>query len=113
MVASFKKVGEVDEIVEKGRALCFEINAAQFLNGFVVKFAGKLYAYKNKCPHAGTELDWVTGLVFDDSGLFLMCATHGALFQPDTGLCVRGPCIKLSLQRLPLRVNGNDVLVSF
>ena len=29
----------------------------------------------------------------------IVCAAHGALFEPDTGLCVQGPCLGESLRR--------------
>jgi hypothetical protein len=29
---------------------------------------------------------------FDTTGQFLICATHGALYQPDSGACAGGPC---------------------
>ncbi len=32
------------------------------------------------------------GQFFETSGLYLMCATHGAIYEPDTGKCVGGPC---------------------
>ena len=32
------------------------------------------------------------GDFFDASKLYLVCATHGALYEPDSGLCVAGPC---------------------
>ena len=38
------------------------------------------------------ELDWTEGEFFESSGLYLMCATHGALYEPDTGNCAGGPC---------------------
>ena len=41
----------------------------------------------------GTPLDWLPDRFFDRGGAFLLCGTHGALFRPDDGLCVRGPCV--------------------
>ena len=70
------------------------------LSAFVLKFENKLYAYENKCPHLGIELDWIPGQVFDDEQAFLVCSTHGARFKPDTGKCISGPCMGQSLKRL-------------
>ena len=81
--------------------------------GFVVRYRGKACAYVNQCPHAGTELDWQPGEFFDIAGLYLVCATHGALFEPHSGLCVAGPCRGASLRRLEVReTDGDIVLVS-
>jgi nitrite reductase/ring-hydroxylating ferredoxin subunit len=77
--------------------------------GFVIRFAGIAHGYVNVCPHAGTELDWQPGDFFETAGLYLACATHGALFEPSTGLCVAGPCRGASLQPLPIRERGGQV----
>ena len=52
------------------------------------------------------ELDWQEGRFFDASGLYLMCATHGAVYAPDSGECVGGPCRGASLAKL--RVEERD-----
>ncbi|WP_322054122.1 Rieske (2Fe-2S) protein [Paraburkholderia bannensis] len=59
---------------------------------FFVRFGGEAYGYLNRCAHVPMELDWVEGQFFESSGLYLMCATHGAIYQPETGKCVGGPC---------------------
>jgi nitrite reductase/ring-hydroxylating ferredoxin subunit len=35
------------------------------VTGFVVRHAGRVCAYVNRCPHLGTELDWQPGEFFD------------------------------------------------
>ncbi|HUL56457.1 MAG TPA: Rieske 2Fe-2S domain-containing protein [Usitatibacter sp.] len=77
--------------------------------GFVVRYAGKACAFVNTCPHVGTELDWQSGQFFEASGLYLVCSTHGALFEPRTGLCVAGPCRGASLEPLEVREQGGHV----
>lgn len=64
---------------------------------FVVRWKGKPRAYVNECRHQNTELDWNPGDFFDEGKLYLICATHGALYQPDDGLCIAGPCVGASL----------------
>jgi nitrite reductase/ring-hydroxylating ferredoxin subunit len=59
---------------------------------FFVRYGGSVYGYLNRCAHVPIELDWVEGQFFESSGLYLMCATHGALYAPETGRCVGGPC---------------------
>ncbi len=58
---------------------------------FAVRYDGKAAAYVNRCPHLGVELDWEPGEFFEETGLYLICSTHGAIFDPSTGLCVGGP----------------------
>ncbi len=59
---------------------------------FFVRYDGAAYGYLNQCAHVPMELDWVEGQFFESSGLYLMCATHGAIYAPDSGRCVGGPC---------------------
>lgn len=59
---------------------------------FVIRRAGKAYAYLNRCAHRQVELDWVEGEFFDSEGRYLVCASHGALYRPEDGGCVAGPC---------------------
>lgn len=68
--------------------------------GFAIRFCGIVHAFVNVCPHAGTELDWNPGDFFDESTSYLVCSTHGALFEPSTGHCVAGPCRGAALQRI-------------
>jgi len=79
--------------------------------GFAIRYAGCAHAFVNRCPHMGTELDWQPGEFFEMSGVYLVCATHGALFQPATGFCVAGPCRGASLERLPTREDNGRVLL--
>jgi nitrite reductase/ring-hydroxylating ferredoxin subunit len=58
---------------------------------FFIRYQGQAYGYLNRCPHAGAELDW-EGSVFTRAGDRLMCARHGATFEPHTGICNGGPC---------------------
>ena len=59
---------------------------------FAVRFRGRVHAYLNRCGHLPVELDWQHGEFFDISGLYLICATHGALYAPDSGRCLGGRC---------------------
>ena len=79
---------------------------------FVVNFEGRYYAYVNHCIHAGTPLDWWPNEFFTEDGRLLICATHGALYAPDTGRCAGGPCAGGGLYRLDVRVEAERVIVS-
>jgi nitrite reductase/ring-hydroxylating ferredoxin subunit len=50
-----------------------------------------LQAWRNVCPHQGRRLDYAPGKFLIDKGR-LVCASHGATFRLDDGLCVGGPC---------------------
>jgi nitrite reductase/ring-hydroxylating ferredoxin subunit len=79
--------------------------------GFAVRHRGKVCAYVNRCPHQGTDLDWQPGEFFEESGLYLVCSTHGALFEPGNGFCVAGPCRGASLEPLEIRERDGEVFL--
>jgi len=79
--------------------------------GFAARFGGKVVAFVNRCPHLGTELDWQPGEFFEESGLYFVCSTHGALFEPRTGYCVAGPCRGASLEPLQVREREGQVFL--
>lgn len=62
----------------------------------------QLHCYLNACPHRGTELDWNPGAFLSPDGTHLQCATHGARFDPASGLCLSGPCAGDRLERVDL-----------
>jgi len=79
--------------------------------GFVVQIGGQLRAYANVCPHKRHPLN-----IDDDDFLIpklrlLRCASHGALFDPESGLCIHGPCAGRSLSSLECWAEDGDVLV--
>lgn len=70
--------------------------------GLVVRYEGRLHAFKNMCRHQPLTLDYGDGDFLTDDGSYLLCRNHGALFEPDTGLCVSGPCTGASLKSFPV-----------
>ncbi len=85
-----------EALVEGGDGVRFEwadpADGGRPSAAFVVRYDGYARAFLNRCAHLPAELDWLPGRFFDDSGLYLICATHGALYEADTGRCVAGPC---------------------
>lgn len=82
-----------DALADGGAGVRF---TAQWAGGsqsaFAVRYRGAVYAYINRCAHCALELDWEPGRFYDAEARYLVCATHGALYEPDTGRCVAGPC---------------------
>ena len=78
----------------------------------VVRQQDRVWVYLNRCPHTGVNLEWQPDRFFDLEDRFLQCATHGALFRPEDGYCVRGPCAGDSLESLPVQVENGQVFVS-
>ena len=101
------------DLAESGKGVRFAIAAAPGEEkGFAIRYMGKACAFVNRCPHLGTELDWEPGEFFDVAGVYLVCSTHGAIFDPNTGLCVAGPCRGASLEPLAIREQGGQVFLA-
>ncbi len=95
-----------------GQTATFELRLrGRNVRAFIVNHGGGHHAYVDRCPHAGTPLDWWTNEFFTEDGRYLICATHGAVFAPDSGLCLEGPCPGARLERLPVARLGDEVVV--
>jgi nitrite reductase/ring-hydroxylating ferredoxin subunit len=83
-----------DELAEKGAGVRFVLaqQGGGTIKGFAIRYHGRVYAFQNACRHVPVELDLMEGHFFDASGAYLVCSMHGALYAPDSGLCVAGPC---------------------
>lgn len=85
---------------------------AKALDGFIVHHEGDYYAYVNRCPHVGTPLDLWPNEFFTEDGRALICSTHGAVFEAASGRCTMGPCAGDTLTPLPVRREGDVVVVA-
>lgn len=83
------------------------------LRGFIVRHQGRVRAYLNRCPHAGYPLNWGTNNFFapETNHSLLICTAHGALFTPDTGECVAGPCSGKSLRTIEIEIVAGQIFV--
>jgi nitrite reductase/ring-hydroxylating ferredoxin subunit len=115
----------VSELIDLPRVICrlaeltphaaraFTIGSGDFpVRGFVVRAGADVHGYINRCPHAGHPLDLIPGRFLTRDGLLILCASHGALFEKSTGLCVAGPCPGRSLTGVPLEVRSGLVMLA-
>ena len=80
------------------------------IEAFVVLHRGDYHAFVNRCRHVPMTMDWVENQFLTEDKCFIQCATHGALFEPDTGRCVDGPPLGKFLVRVPLEWRGNTLV---
>lgn len=73
----------------------------QDLSLVALRTATGIRLYRNRCPHAGFELNWLPDRFLDHSGRYLHCQVHGALFAPESGRCLAGPCAGKRLEPVP------------
>lgn len=98
------------ELRNGGAGVLFDVNyGGQTCLGFAVRARGQVVAYLNRCAHVAMEMDWRPGHFFDASGQWLVCSTHGALYRPQDGVCVQGPCVGKRLQ--PIDLSERDGVV--
>jgi nitrite reductase/ring-hydroxylating ferredoxin subunit len=105
-------VGRLDEIADPG---CreFQIGEGDWpLRGFVVRTGQKVYAYQNFCAHVGHPLNWIPDGFLSKDDTAIICASHGALYEIDTGLCFAGPCVGKSLRAVDVDVRDQVVYVT-
>lgn len=77
----------------------------------LVHYRGQHYAYINSCPHRSIPLEWQPDQFLDYEKQFIQCATHGAMFRIEDGLCIAGPCVDDRLDPLPLQIVDGQLWV--
>ncbi len=82
------------------------------LRGFVVRAGNEVRGYVNHCPHAGHPLNLRPHKFLTPDGALILCSSHGALFEKQTGYCVAGPCAGHSLRPVPLTVEAGFVMLA-
>jgi nitrite reductase/ring-hydroxylating ferredoxin subunit len=81
------------DLLDSADAVPFDVvYCGQTCYAFAVRFYGTVHAYLNRCSHVPMEMDYQPNRFFDLTGQWLICATHGAMYRPETGECRAGPC---------------------
>ena len=107
-----RAVAKIDEL-EPGCVKKFWLICQRYrIDGFLVNDQGQFHAYVNRCRHMATPLDFIRDQFLSEDGRYLMCYTHGALYEFASGVCVAGPCKGEALYRLPVHLDGGEVLVA-
>ena len=102
------KVGSIAHLENGGKGLTFKVKlsknskalstkAINVVPAFAIRYKDTIYAYKNICGHIAVNLDYNPGHFFDEEGEFIICATHGAHYSPESGKCMGGPCFGVGL----------------
>lgn len=95
------------ELPERGKAFVFDVlEHGRAARAFALRFDGQVVAYLNRCAHVPTELDWQPGEFLDGERREIICAVHGATYDPRDGRCTGGPGGRGRL--LPLVVAERD-----
>ena len=105
------RIAKLDEIPAEG--IIFDYKEGPFdEQGILLRTKEGVRAYKNECRHLPMRLDDREPQdLWDPTGKYLVCNSHGARYRPDDGLCVAGPCEGSHLRELPLVVDGGEVFL--
>ena len=98
--------------INDGEAKGFTLNTKHGRCGLIVIRRGnKVIGYINSCPHIGTPLEISPERFLDRTREYILCSTHGALFQISDGLCVSGPCFNERLTPFHVEVRDGVIFV--
>jgi len=100
-----------DELTD-GRYREFTVDAADepvFL--VATRHRGEPRAWHNVCPHQGRALNFAPNRFLTDDHGHLVCCAHGAVFEPDHGRCISGPCQNAELKAVALSEIEGQILV--
>ena len=106
-------VGRVQDIADPGSREFLVFASAWSLRGFVVRKGESVFAYLNRCPHAGFPLNRSPDGFLGMNNQRIMCRSHGAMFEIESGICVDGICIGQSLRKLPIHVLDGIISVKY
>ena len=82
-----------------------------FTGLFAVRRGDAVFVYVNSCPHLGTPLECQPNRFLSSDRTRIVCATHGAEFTVEDGVCVRGPCLGDRLEPVMIQVKDGLILV--
>jgi nitrite reductase/ring-hydroxylating ferredoxin subunit len=68
--------------------------------------------FVNRCPHAGHPLNLRPHRFLTADSALILCSSHGALFEKETGYCIAGPCAGKHLLPVPLKVESGFVMLA-
>lgn len=94
--------------LKEGASLGFTLKG---MNVFAVNKQEHIRVFENRCPHRGTPLEFSPNQFFNLDRSLILCAMHGALFEPHSGLCVYGPCHGQSLRMIDHIVEQGSILI--
>jgi len=95
------RVGHTKDVAE-GQMRLYDLSGTKVA---VANAGGHLYAFDDRCTHSGCSL--AAGRL---DGTRVTCPCHGSQFDVTSGAVLRGPATR-PIRSLPVRVEGNDVLL--
>ena len=106
------EVGRLEELEDPG---CREFTIGEGdwpFRGFVVRQGDAVFAYQNFCVHVGHPLNWSPNKFLTKDKTAIICASHGATYEIETGMCFAGPGAGRALRKVDAEIRDGVVYVS-
>ncbi len=83
----------------------------KIIQGLVYRKEDVFYVYQNLCKHLPITLDIGDSNFFNHDNSSLQCHMHGALYEPESGLCTAGPCEGSRLNPIPYTMDEAHLII--
>src|SRR5437870_1968857 len=80
-------------------------------DGFAALFQEQIIVYENLCRHLPVSIDYGDNRFFTGDGKNIICQTHGAIYDPSSGLCTQEPCEGASLFKIPFELKDGQIWI--
>lgn len=108
---SFQFLCRSDELINGAFSEMEAVVDGQRSHLVATRHKGNARAWLNICPHQGRPLNWAPNRFLVDNQGQLVCAAHGAVFEPDQGICVSGPCLRAALTPVTLVERNANIYI--
>lgn len=105
------RVGRLHELDDPG---CREFSIGDGdwpFRGFIVRKGDEVFAYQNFCVHVGHPLNWSPHRFLTKDRSAIICASHGATYEIESGHCFAGPGSGKALRKVAVSVRDGVVFV--
>jgi nitrite reductase/ring-hydroxylating ferredoxin subunit len=105
-------IADLTDIPDKGGIVIDLREGDALFSMLVVQTQSGPRAYLNRCPHARWPLETASGDIVLSPGGDIVCAAHGAMFNPETGAFAGGPGRGDGLTPIEITVVGDAVCIA-
>ena len=104
---------DAEEVASSGDRVRFDYERplGDTVEGIVIRLDGEVVAFANVCPHLGYPLDARSGDFLGKGERTLVCDSHGAQFEADTGRCTAGPCQGDRLETFRVEEEDDEIVI--
>jgi nitrite reductase/ring-hydroxylating ferredoxin subunit len=100
----------LDELAD-GASRGFDAAGLSRIPMFVVRRGNEVRGWLDNCPHVdGAPLAWRKDAYLNADGGSIVCYGHGAMFDIESGVCFKGPCVGQALTPVAVERDGEGGL---